>query len=97
DFAVSAAALASPVELWPRPQARAVPAAAVAHMSAGTNGKHLQTARNVRKLFDAADLAGEPLAPRFARRLLSVPRATTLGGWLSSLPVGDLADGTREL
>jgi hypothetical protein len=96
-YEVSVAALEDPLELWPRPYVRPVPAAVVTYAAAGTNGKHLQTARNVRMLFDAADLAGEPLARRFARRLLSVPRETTLDAWLGSLPAGDLANGVRTL
>jgi hypothetical protein len=95
-YAVPVAAVKRPVELWPRLQKRPVVSAAVDY-AAITGGHNLQTARNVRKLFDAAQLVGGPLPRRLARRLLSVSRDATLDGWLAGLPVGELADGTREV
>ncbi|HEY1381814.1 MAG TPA: M28 family peptidase [Gemmataceae bacterium] len=94
---VPAEALEKPVELWPRLHRRPLLAAAVAHFEAPGNGVQLQTARNVRKLFDAAGLNGGPLPRRLARRLLTVPRDATLDGWLAGLPTGELADDTRAL
>src|SRR5438105_14010120 len=78
-------------------QDRPVLAAAIKLTAALGDGHKLQTARNIRKLFDAAQLIGGPLPRRLARRLISVPRETTLDGWLASLSPGELADGARAL
>jgi hypothetical protein len=97
SYAVAAAALERPVELWPRPQQRPVLAAAVENALSPGNGHKVQTARNVRKLFDAAGLTGGPLPRRLARRLLSLPHDGTLDGWLDCLPAGELATGAKAL
>jgi hypothetical protein len=93
-YVFKASSLKKPVELWPRFHERPLMLAATKTAAAG--GHHLQTARNVRKLFDAAELRGGPLPRRLARRLISVARETTLDGWLDALPA-ELAEGTRSL
>ncbi|HEX4590409.1 MAG TPA: M28 family peptidase, partial [Gemmataceae bacterium] len=95
SFAVPESALEKPVELWPRLEQR--PLLLAAARLATADGHKLPLARNLRKLFDAVQLTGEPLPRRLARRLISVPRETTLDGWLATLPAGELADGTRAL
>jgi hypothetical protein len=93
-FDVKPATLTKPVELWPRMHRRPLMTAAAER--AATGGRDLQTARNVRKLFDAAQLSGGPLPRRLARRMISVARETTLDGWLDDLPP-ELADATHSL
>ncbi len=97
NYAISSQALDHPVELWPRLNHRPVLAAAVELSQTPGNGHKLQTARNVRKLFDAAELTGRALPRRLARRLLSLPRDGTLDGWLAGLPAGELAEGAQSL
>jgi hypothetical protein len=75
---------AQPVELWPRLLRREAQSAAV-RLFAPTQAAD-DTLRNVRKLLDAQELLGVPLPPTFARRLLTVPQAETLDGWLQGLP-----------
>jgi hypothetical protein len=94
-FTVTESALEKPVELWPRSHRRPVLVASAELASAG--GHQLQTARNVRKLFDASQLAGGPLPRRLARRLISVPREMAIDTWLAGLPAGEIAEGTRAL
>jgi hypothetical protein len=45
-----------------------------------------QTARNCRKLLEAAELLGTPLDRSFARKLLTIPEHVTLDEWLDALP-----------
>jgi hypothetical protein len=97
NYEVTADAIRRPVELWPRLHRRPVPVSAVDLMDGSGDGHHSQTARNVRKLFDAAELTGAPLPRRLARRLISVPRDMALDAWLATLPAGELAEGARAL
>ncbi|HEY3788479.1 MAG TPA: M28 family peptidase, partial [Urbifossiella sp.] len=96
-YTVAPNALERPIELWPRLLHRPVLAAAIEHVQSPGDGQKLQTARNVRELFDATTLTGEPLPRRLARRLLSLPRDGSVDGWLNSLPNGELSSGARSL
>ena len=96
-YTIAPNALERPVELWPRLLHRPVLAAAIEHAQSPGDGQKLQTARNVRKLFDATTLTGEPLPRRLARRLLSLPREGSVDGWLKNLPNGELSSGARSL
>jgi hypothetical protein len=59
--------------------------------------KAQQTARSIRKLFDAFHLrGGRPLGRSLARALLSCGRDETLEQWLASLPAG-MPDAVQEL
>jgi hypothetical protein len=96
-YAVPQAALERPVELWPRLDDRPLLRAAVAHVNLPGNGKQVATARNVRKLFDAAELTGGPLPRRLAFRILTHPNKSMLDNWLATLPAGEIADGVCQL
>jgi hypothetical protein len=72
--------------LWPRLLKREAHEGA-AHLFEHSEGGHPhQTALNVRKLLDAADLLGEPVSPSFAHCSLSLPKHGSLEEWLRSLP-----------
>ncbi len=90
--------LERPVELWPRLLRREGHLAAVG-LSAHSEDVHPnQTALNVRKLLDAAELLGKDSLPRtYARRLLTLGSRHTLDDWLKSLPerAGDPQGGQR--
>src|SRR5262249_40131074 len=45
-----------------------------------------RTLTNIMKLLDAYELGGAPLAPSFARQLVTTDKRHTLDGWLRGLP-----------
>jgi len=79
--------LAHPIELWPRLLARPPYVAAIEQLRRveGSGRGYHRDSLNARKLLDARELAGRPLAPGFARALLTVPKEESLAGWLAGL------------
>ncbi|HEY8021634.1 MAG TPA: M28 family peptidase [Thermoanaerobaculia bacterium] len=80
--------LSRPLELWPRLLARPPHVTAVEQLRQveGAGPGYRRDLVNVRKLLDAAELAGgRPLDPGFARALLTLPREESLADWLAGL------------
>jgi hypothetical protein len=75
-----------PLELWARLLRRGAHEAAACLFEHSEGGHPHQTALNVRKLLDAAELLGKPLSRAFARSSLSLPKHGSLEEWLESLP-----------
>ena len=95
-YRVAHEALANPVELWPRLQRRPLPLASLPFYH--QPGKGQNTARNIRKLFDAFHFRDDrPLPRSLACHLLTLARHETLEQWLDSLPDAELATSVRGL
>jgi hypothetical protein len=79
--------LEHPVELWPRILERPAHLANIEVFEHRNEKPPRRTLTNVMKLLDAWVRHGRTLLePTFARNLLTVPKRTTLQGWLRSLP-----------
>jgi hypothetical protein len=85
--------LDKPIELWPRPQHRALALAALPFFGQGEQGT--QDGRNIRKILHSATLWGGKLPRSLARQLVRLPKHQTFEQWLESLP-GPLAE-VRQL
>jgi hypothetical protein len=75
-----------PIELWPRLLDREGYGDAVSLFDAKHDHHPLQTANNVRKLFEAHHMLGGTLPVSLARRIISCPKHEPLDDWLDSLP-----------
>ena len=74
------------IGVWPRLQRREVHIANIECFGSLKETPPHCTMVNVLKLLDARKRHGQPLAPSFARQLLTVPKRLTLEGWLRGLP-----------
>ncbi|HTX92902.1 MAG TPA: M28 family peptidase [Anaerolineales bacterium] len=92
-YAVGAADIRQPIELWPRLLDRPAYRSALAEYHSPHERYRHQTCLNLVSLLDARqDLGGDPLPASFARALLRLPKGLGLEEWLTFLP--DPTDGS---